>query len=189
MIWAKATTHGMKTQEGNLCKPASGACQGRHSTPNSGQFNKAQEKGAMCPECKWWRSWFSRPVPWKFTPVGHWTVKLHYQMLSFFSNESPWGEEAPVWKVEVFFQPDLTVLKVTSPWFTMHLLTTIHTHTHTHTLSLSLSLSFSSHSYGIDSSLDSIKHLTKLLSLRQRVALQSQSRHNANNRLWNEGPN
>ena len=106
-------------------------------------------------------------------------------MLSFFSNESPWGEEAPVWKVEVFFQPDLTVLKVTSPWFTMHLLTTIHTHTHTHThsLSLSLSLSVSSHSYGIDSSLDSIKHLTKLLSLRQRVALQSQPRHNANNRL------
>ena len=143
MIWAKATTHGMKTQEGNLCKPASGACQGRHSTPNSGQFNKAQEKGAMCQECKWWRSWFSRPVPWKFTPVGHWTVKLHYQMLSFFSNESPWGEEAPVWKVEVFFQPDLTVLKVTSPWFTMHLLTTIHTHTHTHTHSLSLSLSLS----------------------------------------------
>ena len=102
-------------------------------------------------------------------------------MLSFFSNESPWGEEGPVWKVEVFFQPDLTVLKVTSPWFTMHLLTTIHTHTHT--LSLSLSLFFSFHSYGIDSSLDSIKHLTKLLSLRQRVALQSQPRHNANNRL------
>ena len=61
-------------------------------------------------------------------------------MLSFFSNESPWGEEGPVWKVEVFFQPDLTVLKVTSPWFTMHLLTTIHTHTHFLSLSLSLFL-------------------------------------------------
>ena len=71
-------------------------------------------------------------------------------MLSFFSYESLWGEEGPVWKVEVFFQPDLTVLKVTSPWFTMHLVTTTHTQTHrhtdthtrTHSLSLSLSPSF-----------------------------------------------
>lgn len=38
--------------------------------------------------------------------------------------------------------------------------------------------------HGIDESLDSIKHLTKPVSLRKSMVLQSRPRHHTKNRLW-----
>lgn len=97
--------------------------------------------------------------------------------LCHFSNESLW-KGGPVWKTEVFPAWADSVLKVISPWCAMPL-SSPPPHTQTHTPIL----------HGVDESLDSIKHLTKLFSLRKSMVLLPRPGHHANNRLWNEGPN
>lgn len=172
MIWAQATTRGMKTQEGT-CANLIVAHVREGIPPQIRDSSTKPKKRVLCAQSvsdeglAFLRQCHGNSHQRATAQWNHATIRVHSLVM-----KAPGEKKVLNGKQRCF--SSLTWLFLKGDFSLVHHAPPHHeTHTHTYTLSLF----FSSHSYGIDSSLDSIKHLTKLLSLRKSgppVATQTQ---------------